>query len=56
MKKVLAVGPDIDLVGGISNFMKSYLESMSGNQSYQVDYFDTYKVKSRKIQKNLLSH
>ncbi|WP_418138583.1 hypothetical protein AB8616_21250 [Marinomonas sp. RS-M-Aa-14] len=51
MKKVLAVGPDIDLVGGISNFMKSYLESMSGNQSYQVDYFDTYKVKSRKIQK-----
>jgi glycosyltransferase involved in cell wall biosynthesis len=48
MKKILAVGPSLELIGGISIFMKSFLTH--NHSSYKVDYFDTYKEKSRTTQ------
>ncbi|EKO3948595.1 glycosyltransferase family 4 protein [Vibrio fluvialis] len=48
--KTLIVGPNLNVIGGISNFIKGLLDSFENN-NVDVDYFDTYKSKGRSEQK-----
>ncbi len=48
MKKVLIVGPSLEMAGGISTFARGFLSYDFGG-NFETSYFDTFAVKDRNV-------